>query len=143
MSGFVLTVVTLGIDSYGIRVETSLLWSLEPGCTDVSRFPAVDAPGPHFAMGADARQVDRRTGERMVADEVRFLGAKAEELLAAYAHARPAHTLRTFADVERLWTTVVLPALPTFRTMQPLWPDQQPPAPDSPWFANWPIPPIR
>ena len=69
-------------------------------------------------------------------------GAKAEELLAWYARERPAHTLRTFADVERLWATVVLPRLPEFRTMQPLWAEQAPPAPDSPWFPNWPIPPV-
>jgi creatinine amidohydrolase len=124
------------------RVETSLLWALEPDCVDASRLPAEGEPGPHFAMGADARQADRRVGERMVADEVRFLGAKAEELLAWYARERPAHTLRTFADVERLWATVVLPRLPEFRTMQPLWAEQAPPAPDSPWFPNWPIPPV-
>ena len=36
------------------KVETSLLWAVEPGYVDVSRFPPEDAPGPHFAMGADA-----------------------------------------------------------------------------------------
>jgi creatinine amidohydrolase len=124
------------------RVETSLLWALDPECVDVSRLPAPDEPGPHFAMGVDARQADRRIGERMVADEVRYLGEKVEELLDRYARERPAHSLRTFEDVERFWATVVLPALPAFRTMQPLWPNQEPPAADSPWFPNWPIPTV-
>ena len=52
------------------RVETSLLWALEPECVDVSRIPPVETAGPHFAMGANAREADRRIGERMVADEV-------------------------------------------------------------------------
>ena len=59
------------------KVETSLLWALHPDCVDLSRLPSEDAPGPHFAMGPTVRQSDRRVGERMVADEVRWLGEKA------------------------------------------------------------------
>jgi creatinine amidohydrolase len=122
------------------RVETSLLWALEPGCVDVSRFPPADTPGPHFAMGDNARESDRRVGERMVADEVRWLGEKAQELLNAYEREQPDHPLRTFEQVEQLWETVVRPALPYFRSMQEL-PEGQSPVPEgSVWHANWPVP---
>ena len=46
------------------KVETSLLWALEPECVDISRLPTPDAPGPHFAMGPNARLADRRDGGR-------------------------------------------------------------------------------
>ena len=32
------------------KVETSLLWAVDPDCVDVSRLPPKGAPGPHFAM---------------------------------------------------------------------------------------------
>src|SRR5580693_1840493 len=35
------------------KVETSLLWALEPDCVDISRLPPTAAPPPHFAMGAN------------------------------------------------------------------------------------------
>ncbi|MFN3649001.1 MAG: creatininase family protein [Armatimonadota bacterium] len=122
------------------KVETSLLWALEPGCVDVSRLPAPDAPGPHFAMGVDAAEANRRVGERMVADEVRWLGAKANDLLADYERLRPAHTLRTFEDVERLWETVVRPHVRDFKSMRQEVPGREPPAPGSVWRENWPVP---
>jgi creatinine amidohydrolase len=122
------------------KVETSLLWALEPDCVDLSRLPSPDAPPPHFAMGANARESDRRIGERMVADEVRWLGEKAKELLTAYQEAQPTQRLRTFEEVERLWETVVRPELPNFRTMQDLWEGRQPPPEDSIWHANWRVP---
>ncbi|HEY0008335.1 MAG TPA: creatininase family protein [Tepidisphaeraceae bacterium] len=122
------------------KVETSLLWAVEPACVDMSRLPAPDAPGPHFAMGDSARASSRRIGERMVRDEVRFLGETARALLADYAQARPPHTLRTFADVERLWDEVVRPQLASFQTMQQHWPNADPPSERSVWRANWPVP---
>jgi creatinine amidohydrolase len=122
------------------KVETSLLWALEPECVDLSRIPPLETPGPHFAMGGDARESDRRIGERMVQDEARWLGAKAKELLADYAQAKPDHTLRTFEDVELLWEEIVRPALRDFRSMQDLWEGQQPPPADSVWHANWRVP---
>ena len=66
------------------RVETSLLWSVEPDCVDVSRLPTLPlAPagetGRYFAMGRDAHQASRSVGDRMVADEVAFLTAKAAD----------------------------------------------------------------
>jgi creatinine amidohydrolase len=121
------------------RVETSLLWALEPDCVDVSRFPPAGAPGPHFAMGPNARESDRRAGERMVADEVRWLGEKMCELLVAYERERPEHRLQTFAEVERVWSDVIRPELPRFRTMQQHVEGREPPPPDSVWHANWMI----
>jgi creatinine amidohydrolase len=118
------------------RVETSLLWAVEPDCVDVSRFPPEGEPGPHFAMGPNARESNRRIGERMVADEVGWLGAKAKELLAEYDRVRPAHALRTFANVEHLWDAVVQPRLVGFETMQPTFGDPGRVSESSRWYAN-------
>ena len=122
------------------KVETSLLWALQPECVDVSRLPADGVPGPHFAMGRNARESNRLVGERMVADEVAWLGAKGKELLAAYEAQQPKQRLRTFEDVERLWEEVARPHLKEFRTMQELWPNQEPVPADSVWHANWKVP---
>ena len=120
------------------KVETSLLWALEPDGVDVSRFPLESEPGPHFAMGKDARQSNRLVGERMVTDEVRWLNEKAQELLQAYNEAQPTARLRTFEQVEDLWERVVQPELGSFLTMQHL-PDGEVP-PTSMWAANAGIP---
>jgi creatinine amidohydrolase len=121
------------------KVETSLLWALEPGCVDVSRFPAQDAPGPHFAMGPNARQADRRVGERMVADEVAWLGRKAAEMVNDYAAQDASdRTPLSFMDIERIWATDVLPRLPEFQTMQYL--ERTPPPDDSRWRLNYTLP---
>lgn len=122
------------------RVETSLLWAVEPACVDVSRIPLEGEPGPHFAMGDDARQANRLVGERMIEDEVCWLGAKADELLADYERMQPAQRLRTFEDVEVVWEEVVRPRLKEFQTMQDLFPRQQPLPEDSRWHANWRVP---
>jgi creatinine amidohydrolase len=122
------------------KVETSLLWALEPGCVDLSRVPAEDTGNTHFAMGANVRESNRLVGERMVADEVRWLGKKAEELLAAYDYEQPRQQLRTYKDVEDLWDTVVRPELKHFRSMQDLWKGQQPVPETSVWYHNWRIP---
>jgi len=122
------------------KVETSLLWAVDPACVDTSRFPPEDEPGHHLAMGANARESSRREGERMVADEVRYLAAKAQELLAEYERVKPVHSLRTFEDVEVLWETVVRPHLKGFRTMQALWEGQEPVSEASVWHANWAVP---
>ena len=123
------------------KVETSLLWALMPECVDVSRVPAEGVePEPRWAMGHDVRLADRRTGQRMVADEVRHLGAKAADMLAEYDRLRPAHTMRTFLDVEQVWDDVVRPALKDFHTMQQDWPDRSPPPETSVWYANSRLP---
>ncbi len=128
------------------KVETSLLWAVRPECVDVSRFPAeyqrgqvADRMGP-FAMGPDAPQANRRTGERMVADEVEWLGNKSRELLAAYEQLQPAHNFTTFETVERVWQEVVVPKLPGFQSMQEKWDWQQDLPKDSPWKLNNRIP---
>jgi len=118
------------------KIETSLLWALKPECVDMSRLPDPDAPGPHFAMGATAHQSDRRVGERMVGDEVRWLGVKASELLAEYVRIRPSHSLITYEDVEALWDEIVKPRLPGFHTMQTEVEGREPPAPGSVWRAD-------
>jgi len=122
------------------KVETSLMWALDPTCVDVSRIPPADAPGHHFAMGRNALESDRRVGERMVADEVRYLGAKARELLHQYAALKPEHRMTTFADVERAWSAVVKPAMRSFRTVGGASNTADAPPEGSPWLANWPVP---
>ncbi len=122
------------------KIETSLLWALNPECVDLSRLPTAPAPPPNFASGATAYLSQRRIGERMIQDEVRYLKKKAQELLAEYERLKPAHRLRTFADVERLWREIVRPALKDFRTMQDLWEGQEAVPEDSVWHANWRVP---
>ena len=123
------------------KVETSLLWALQPECVDVSRIPAEYAPGTVMAMGRDAAQADRRVGERMVADEVEWLGNKGRELLAEYDRLQPAHPFTTFEAVERAWAEVVAPRLPGFLTMQEKWEHQSEDLPpDSPWAQNRKVP---
>jgi len=124
------------------KVETSLLWALEPDCVDVSRMPERDEPGEHFAMGKTAHDSNRQVGDRMVEDEVRWLGNKAKELLAAYDEAKPEHTLLTFEQVERMWAEAVLPKLKDFKTMQQHWGSQEPLPDGSQWATNYSIPTI-
>lgn len=121
------------------KVETSLLWALHPDCVDLSRLPPEDAPGPHFAMGPTVWQSDRRVGERMVADEVRWLGEKAQELLDEYEEENPTHKLQTYEDVEVLWETVIRPSLAGFETMQDSWTEEALPE-TSTWYPNWRVP---
>jgi len=122
------------------RVETSLLWALEPDCVDISRIPERTEAGTHFALGVDAYQANRQIGERMVADEVEWLGNKGRELFEAYTRIHPKHTLLSFQDVENLWYKVVLPELREFESMKTIWEGQVPIPDDSPWYANMKIP---
>jgi creatinine amidohydrolase len=121
------------------RVETSLLWALEPGCADLSRLPRPDEEGPHFAMGRNAAESNRLTGERMVADEVKWLGSKASELLADY-HGQGIEDRRpmSFAQVEQIWKDEIEPILPEFKSMQSAFggKEAQPDA-NSRWRLNW------
>jgi creatinine amidohydrolase len=122
------------------KVETSLLWALEPECVDLSRVPPVDQPGTHLAMGATCRLANRLTGERMVQDEVRWLGAKAAELLADYERDQPPHRRLTFEQVEALWEQAIRPVVKDFASMKQLGPGQDPVPESSVWYANWRIP---
>jgi creatinine amidohydrolase len=118
------------------KVETSLLWALRPDCVDTSRIPGEYRRGEQFAMGEDAGESNRLVGERMVADEVEWLGRKGRELLDAYDQLSPAHNFTTFAAVEQFWRDVVEPRLPEFITMQPKWENQSDLPADSPWGRN-------
>jgi creatinine amidohydrolase len=118
------------------KVETSLLWALRPELVDVSRMPPVHVRGQVFAMGEDAYQADRQVGERMVADEIEWLGRKAGALLADYDALRPSHTFTTFAAVEEAWRELVEPELPKFKTSQRLWEWEEDIPEDSPWNNN-------
>ncbi|HEX7434155.1 MAG TPA: creatininase family protein [Anaerolineaceae bacterium] len=118
------------------KVETSLLWALYPECVDLSRIPESITRENRFAMGLDARESNRQIGERMVADEVEWLGNKARALLEEYDRLQPAHHFTTFDDVETVWKDVVLPKLPEFLTMQDRWDGQPDLPPGSPWARN-------
>ena len=118
------------------KVETSLLWALMAECVDVSRVPPPEEPGPHFAMGGNVRESDRSVGERMIEDEVRWLAAKARELLDEYDRAKPQQQLRTFEEVELLWEEVVRPKFPEFKTMGKDFWGAEPVPEDSVWHAN-------
>jgi len=121
------------------RVETSLLWATHPECVDITRMPDREDEGPHFAMGKTAYDSNRKTGERMVRDEVVWLGEKASELLAAYEADKPEQKMRTFEDVERFWDDVVRPQFKDFKTMQENWRDDPELPESSVWHANWRI----
>lgn len=122
------------------KVETSLLWALEPDCVDLSRVTSENAAKRPFAMGANALEANRCVGERMVEDEVRNLGAIVKELLATYDREKPAHKLHSFEAVERLWDEVVRPELKNFLTMQTLRQGQEAVPEDSYWYTNWCVP---
>ena len=90
-------------------------------------------------MGPNAREADRRIGERMVEDEVRWLGAKATELLAAYDQAKPAtHKPLTFLAIEQIWANEVFPRLSEFKSMQ--YGNSTTLPADSLWQLNYKIP---
>ncbi|MFW5788854.1 MAG: creatininase family protein [Spirochaetota bacterium] len=116
------------------KVETSLLAALEPDCVDLSRLPGGAAAGeaasdgaaatfltrpPFFAMGEDAAGSSRREGERMVDDEVRYLGTKTRVLLDEYDSDVDRPGFPTYASVERFWLQTVRPLLYDFGSMEP------------------------
>ena len=118
------------------KIETSLLWALHPDCVDTSRIPETYERGRVFAMGANARLANRQVGERMVEDEVEWLGKKVGKLVAEYDRLKPAHNFTTFAAVEQAWEKVIAPKLPSFLSMQEKWDWQEEIPPDSPWLRN-------
>ena len=130
-----------GADHAG-RVETSLLWALEPDCVDVSRIPDRDAPGPHFAMGSNAFESNRSVGERMVEDEVRWLGVKAKELLQDYHELSPVERQPlSFIRIEQIWREEIEPVIDQFKSMQMQFNSQtEGPSPESRWMLNWELP---
>ena len=128
-----------GVDGdHAGKVETSLLWALEPDCVDMSRLSRepVDFSQPQFALTEDAVVSDRRVGERMVGDIVAWLGAKQRELLAEYDADRPSR-LRTFDDVETFWEEQIRPILPEFRSLKGKWTEANAPPEGSRWRPGW------
>lgn len=118
------------------KVETSLLWALHPDCVDISRIPKTYQRGEMFAMGENASQASRLIGERMVADEIAWLGRKAKELIVEYDRLQPVHNFRTFDQVEQVWREIIRPRIKHFHSMQERW-DWQIEIPlDSPWKNN-------
>ena len=117
--------------------ETSMLWAVEPSCTDLSRLPPRRQAGPHFAMGENAYDASLRQGEWMIQHKAEHLIKTAQSLLDAYKSEKPKHTLNTYAAVEKLWRDVVSPALPEFWCMK--YGDGGVPE-DSVWHTNWRIP---
>ncbi len=122
------------------KVETSLLWALRPECVDMSRLMKGGRQSERFAQGRDAGESNRRVGERMVADQVEWLGKKAYELLQEYNQLKPAHHFTTFETVENVWQEVVMPRFGEFKTMQDQWSWQKDLPEDSPWQSNWRVP---
>lgn len=123
------------------KVETSLLWALEPELVDVRRIPSAPA-FPCFALGKDAAEASREAGERMIAGIVANLGEAASKLLSAYDPARPSR-LRTFDDVERFWQETIEPRLASFKSMRSSWYDKPAPEEGSRWRENWQANPER
>ena len=117
------------------KVETSLLWALEPSLVDIARIPENPSP-PLFGIGDDAKQSHREAGEQMVRDIVAFLGRKKQELLESYDPERTS-LLRTFDDVESFWESKVRPILPDFRSLKGSWTERDGPSESSRWHENW------
>jgi creatinine amidohydrolase len=92
-----------GLGGHAGRGETSLLWATDPDCVDISRVPAPDAPGQHFAMGDLVRESSRKAGELMANDAAKRLGAMAKRLLEDYARLQPEHKPLTFDQGFRVY----------------------------------------
>jgi len=119
------------------KVETSLMMALDPACTDMTRMPEQNEPGFHWAMGPDAYKSDRRIGERMVADEVKFVGGKVKELLAEYDRLQPGHTFRTYDDVDKFWSNQIAPKLQDFACIKKGREEPEKIPEYSVWHENW------
>lgn len=124
------------------KVETSLMLAVDPACTDLTRLPAEEeavAGGLHpWAMGRDAYRASLRTGERMVEDEVAFLGAKAGELLVEYDRLQPRHDFTSFDAVERFWSSAVAPLVKSFACMELDFSGKGRSVPESSvWHESW------
>lgn len=129
--------------SHGGSIETAYLWAVAPDCVDLSRLPPRDAPGPHFAMGDNAHETDRRRGERVVASIAASLAARGQALLEEYDRVQPNRQPLTFDEVEQLWEDEIRPRFADFKAMTELAAGQTPPSEDSIWYANWRVPKDR
>ena len=129
-----------GMGGHAGRGETSLLWATDPDCVDLSRLPAPDEPGSHFALGDLAEASDRRAGERMVQDIVDHLVVKARELLDEYARLKPNPTPLTFGQIEQIWNEEIQPQMKDFVSMQD---GPNGPPENSRWYPNWRVPDLE
>jgi hypothetical protein len=114
------------------------MMAIDPACSDMTRLPKKDELGCHFAMGRNAYEANRQVGERMVADEVEYIGNKVKELLVEYDNIKPKHTFRTYDDVERFWDEKIKPIIKDFACLKLDFSGQGRTIPeDSVWFENW------
>jgi creatinine amidohydrolase len=123
------------------KVETSLLWALEPSGIDLSRMPNQGVSGSHFGMGSTAGKANRRTGERMVADQIAYIGRMVQTMLNEYrATETTSRRPLSFAEIDRIWAESIEPRLGNFESMKELFEGQtEPPAPNSQWRLNWAV----
>jgi len=120
------------------KVETSLMMALDPSCSDMTKLPPQNDKGCHWAMGRNAYEANREIGERMISDEVEYLGWKVKELLVEYEKIKPAHKFKTYSDVEKFWNTVVVPKIYDFECMKDDFSGQKRSIPEnSVWYENW------
>lgn len=128
------------------KIETSLLWALDPACVDVSRLPSASGGAdsqqspPYFAMGPDAALSDRKIGQRMVADEVRWLSGKARQLLELYDEDVAVPGFPRFEDVEHFWDSEIRPRIKDFKSMSMDFGKGGMVKESSVWYENWRIP---
>lgn len=134
------------------KVETSLLWALEPECVDISRLPSGEAADagkgdkawaepPYFAMGKNAAESDRRTGERMVDDEIRYLADLATRMLREFDESGRAsdedRVPPTFEETEAIWDSEIRPILDTFESLADFHDDIGEPPDGSVWRPQY------
>ncbi len=120
------------------KVETSLMMALDPACSDMTRLPDRNETGQFWAMGKNAYDSSRKVGERMVMDEVEYIGKKVKDLLEEYDRLKPEHRFRTFEDVERFWKDVITPQISKFHCLQLDFSGEGRTIPEnSVWYENW------
>lgn len=129
-----------GSSGHGGAVETAMLWAAHEDCTDLSRLPGPDEPGPHFAMGADAAQASLRRGQEIIQEIGDRMGHRALERLAEYDSLQPERKVLSYGDIERIWEEDVQPLVKDFRSMRDLAEGQSPIPEQSRWHANWRVP---
>ena len=126
------------LSAHAGKNETEVLWALEPDCTDMSRIPDPTDPGPHFAMGPDARDAERRHGESMVVAAAAALADKTRQMVADHDVLRPECQVLTYARIEEIWAEELRPLVAGFACMRDTVSGGKPAPPkDSQWYPNW------
>jgi len=122
---------------HGGKVETSMLWAVEPDCVDTSRLPDKGFPEPRFAMGEDARESNRKMGEKIVDEIVANLGKMAKQMLEDYPRLNPVRKPLTYDQVEEIWDIEVRPK---FRSLASMQSGRSEPPRSSRWHTQWHVP---